>query len=135
MRHRFDGADAAALPWPDSSVDLGVTSPPYGLDVNYQDADDSDYAGWLGRLATWLAELYRVAQRASGRLCLNVPLDRDRGGWQPVSADAINVARPVGWHFRTWLLSDKLQAVEDTDLGRIESGVRHNATSPFEPFL
>jgi hypothetical protein len=64
-----------------------------GLDVNYQDADDSDYAGWLGRLATWLAELYRVARHASGRLCLNVPLDRDRGGWQPVSADAINVAR------------------------------------------
>ena len=45
MRHRFDVADAAALPWPDSSVDLVVTSPPYGLGVNYQDADDSDYAG------------------------------------------------------------------------------------------
>jgi len=44
-RHRFDVADAAALPWPDSSVDLVVTSPPYGLDVNYQDADDSDDAG------------------------------------------------------------------------------------------
>jgi ubiquinone/menaquinone biosynthesis C-methylase UbiE len=25
MRHRFDVADAAALPWPDSSVDLVVT--------------------------------------------------------------------------------------------------------------
>ena len=58
-------------------VGLVMTSPPYGLDVNYQDADDSDYAGWLGRLATWLAELYRVAQHASGRLCLNVPLDRE----------------------------------------------------------
>jgi DNA modification methylase len=30
---RFDVADAAALPWPDDSVDLLVTSPPYALDV------------------------------------------------------------------------------------------------------
>ncbi len=45
VRHRFDVADAAALPWPDSSVDLVVTSPPYGLGVNYHDAEDSDYAG------------------------------------------------------------------------------------------
>ena len=135
MRHRFDVADAAALPWPDSSVDLVVTSPPYGLDVNYQDADDSDYAGWLGRLATWLAELYRVAQRASGRLCLNVPLDRDRGGWQPVSADAINVARTVGWHFRTWLLWDKLQAGAGTDRGSIDSAGAPNVTAPVESVL
>jgi len=64
-RHRFDVADAAALPWPDSSVDLVVTSPPYGLDVNYyQSADDSDYAAWLSRSETWLAELYRVAHDA-----------------------------------------------------------------------
>ena len=135
LRHRFDVADAAALPWPDSSVDLVVTSPPYGLDVNYQDADDSDYAGWLGRLATWLAELYRVAQCASGRLCLNVPLDRDRGGWQPVSADAINVARTVGWHFRTWLLWDKLQAGAGTDRGSIDSAGAPNVTAPVESVL
>src|SRR5260370_26882525 len=121
MRHRFDVADAAALPWPDSSGDLVVTSPPYGLDVNYQDADDSEYAGWLGRLATWLAELYRVAQCASGRLCLNVPLDRDRGGWQPLSADAINVARTVGWHFGTWLLLDKLPAGASPNRGSTDS--------------
>jgi len=135
-RHRFDVADAAALPWPDSSVDLVVTSPPYGLDVNYyQSADDSDYAAWLDRLDTWLTELYRVAQHASGRLCLNVPLDRDRGGWQPVSADAINVARAVGWQFRTWLLWDKLQAGAGTDRGSIDSAGAPNVTAPVESVL
>src|SRR5712691_4784648 len=78
-RDRFDVADAAALPWPDSTVDLVVTSPPYGVGVDYMAGDIPDYAAWLAALKSWLAELYRVALRTSGRLCLNVPLDRDRG--------------------------------------------------------
>jgi hypothetical protein len=41
---------------------------------------------------------------------MNVPLDGDRGGSQPVSADTINAAMEVGWQFRTWLLWDKNQA-------------------------
>src|SRR6266567_2390642 len=135
VRHRFDVADAAALPWPDSSVDLVVTSPPYGLGVNYMGGDVPDYAAWLAALKSWLAELYRVAQRTSGRLCLNVPLDRDRGGWQPVSADAIQVARAVGWQFRTWLLWDKLQAGAGTDRGSIDSAAAPNVTAPVESVL
>src|SRR6266581_1717869 len=135
MRHRFDVADAAALPWPDSSVDLAVTSPPYGLDVNYWGGDDPDYVAWLCKLEAWLAELYRVAQHAWGRLCFNVPLDRDRGGWQPVSADAIQVARSVGWQFRTWLLWDNLQAGSGTDRGSLDSAAAPNVTAPVESVL
>ena len=134
-RDRFDVADAAALPWPDSSVDLVVTSPPYGVGVDYMGGDIPDYAAWLAALKSWLAELYRVAQRISGRLCLNVPLDRDRGGWQPVSADAIQVARAVGWQFRTWLLWDKLQAGAGTDRGSIDSAAAPNVTAPVESVL
>ena len=132
---RFDVADAAALPWPDSTVDLVVTSPPYGVGVDYIGGDVPDYAAWLAALKSWLAELYRVAQRTSGRLCLNVPLDRDRGGWQPVSADAIQVARAVGWQFRTWLLWDKLQAGAGTDRGSIDSAAAPNVTAPVESVL
>ena len=61
MRHRFDVADAAALPWPDSSVDLVVTSPPYGLGLPYTTADPPDYVAWLRALHVWLTELLRVA--------------------------------------------------------------------------
>ena len=69
----------------------------------------------------WLAEVLRVARPEWGRLCLNVPLDRDLGGWQPVSADAIHVARAVGWQFRTWVIWDKDQAGAGTDRGSIDS--------------
>src|SRR6266852_636926 len=118
---RFEVADAAALPWPDGQIDLIVCSPPYGLGLLYQGGDPPDYVAWLHALQVWLTELLRVAQPAWGRLCLNVPLDRDLGGWQPVSADAIHVARAAGWQFRTWLLWDKGQAGAGTDRGSIDS--------------
>jgi site-specific DNA-methyltransferase (adenine-specific) len=134
-RDRFDVADASTLPWPDGSVDLIVTSPPYALDVPYTGGDVADYAAWLNELRVWLAELHRVAAQAHGRLCLNVPLDRDRGGWQPVSADAIKIATEVGWQFRTWLLWDKNQAGAGTDRGSIDSAAAPNVTAPVESIL
>jgi site-specific DNA-methyltransferase (adenine-specific) len=107
----------------------------YGLAVNYSGGDVPDYATWLSQLEAWLAELYRVAHHAWGRLCLNVPLDRDRGGWEPVSADAIDMARRVGWEFRTWLLWDKLQAGAGTDRGSLDSAAAPNLTAPVELVL
>ena len=64
-----------------------------------------------------------------------MPLDRDRGGWQPVSADAIQVARSVGWQFRTWIVWDKLQAGAGTDRGSIDSAAAPNVTAPVESVL
>jgi site-specific DNA-methyltransferase (adenine-specific) len=132
---RFEVADGAALPWPEASVDLTVTSPPYGLGLQYDGGDPADYMAWLRALHGWLTELFRVAHPDWGRLCLNVPLDRDLGGWQPVSAEAIHVARAVGWQFRTWLLWDKSQAGAGTDRGRIDSATAPNVTAPVESVL
>ena len=90
---------------------------------------------WLRALHAWLTELLRVAHPDWGRLCLNVPLDRDLGGWQPVSADAILVARATGWQFRTWVLWDKGQAGAGTDRGSIDSAGAPNVTAPVESVL
>jgi len=132
---RFEVADAEALPWPDGSVDLSVTSPPYGLGLSYQGGDPPDYLDWLHNLHAWLSELLRIAHPDWGRLCLNVPLDRDLGGWQPVSADALYVARAVGWQFRTWLIWDKVQAGAGTDRGSVDSAGTPNVTAPVESVL
>jgi site-specific DNA-methyltransferase (adenine-specific) len=135
-RDRFEVADAAALPWPDGSVDLIVTSPPYGLEQAYGGGDDAaDYQAWLAAMQTWLGELYRVAQPGWGRLCLNVPLDRDLGGWEPVSADVVQLARAVGWRFRTWLIWDKDQAGDGTGRGSLDSASAPNVTAPVESVL
>jgi site-specific DNA-methyltransferase (adenine-specific) len=132
---RFDVSDAGALPWPDGSVDLIVCSPPYALEMPYAGGDVPNYAAWLETLAAWLGELFRVANASWGRLCLNVPLDRDLGGWEPVSADAISVARDCGWQFRTWVLWDKLQAGAGTDRGSIDSAGAPNVTAPVESVI
>ena len=132
---RFDVADAATLPWPDGSVDLLVSSPPYALDVPYAQGDVSDYAAWLEALTMWLAEMFRVANPNWGRLCLNVPLERDLGGWEPVSADVIQIARSVGWRFRTWIVWDKLQGGAGTHRGSIDSAAAPNVTAPVESVL
>jgi hypothetical protein len=135
-RDRFDVADAARLPWPDGSVDLIVTSPPYGLEQAYEAGTDaSDYQTWLVALEIWLRELYRVAQPGWGRLCLNVPLDRDLGGWEPVSADVVHCARSAGWQFRTWIIWDKDQAGAGTDRGSLDSASAPNVTAPVESVL
>ncbi len=135
-RDRFDVADAAALPWPDGAVDLIVTSPPYATGMPYRGGGDlPDYQTWLQALGRWLAELYRVARPDGGRLCLNVPLDRALGGWQPVSADAIQQARQAGWQFRSWLLWDKGQAGAGTDRGSLDSASAPNVVAPVESVL
>src|SRR5262245_27505432 len=79
--------------------------------------------------------MWRVAKSDCGRLCLNVPLDRDRGGWAPMSADALDVARTSGWHFRTWLLWDKSQAGAGTDRGSLDSASAPNVTAAAESVL
>src|SRR5262249_29468560 len=132
---RFAVADAARLPWPDGGVDLLVCSPPYAVDVPYAGGDVGSYADWLEALRLWVAELLRIANPAGGRLCLNVPLDRDRGGWEPVSADAMHIAREVGWLFRTWIIWDKQQAGSGTARGSVDSAAAPNVTAPVESVL
>ena len=56
---RFEVADAGALPWPDGSVDLSVTSPPYALGLSYQGGDPPDYVDWL--------HTARLAERTAAR--------------------------------------------------------------------
>ncbi len=92
-------ADFLSLPLPASSVDLIVTSPPYGVDVDYATFDDGiPYDQYLDFAGRWLAKCREVAT-PDGRLCLNVPLDKNKGGHQSVYADVLHVARRAGWNY------------------------------------
>src|SRR5207245_1561521 len=96
----IEQADAANLPLPDGAVDLIVTSPPYGLGIDYSDSDDAeDYAAYQTHALGWAEEMYRVAA-SCGRLCLNVPLDVTYGGTKPIYADWVATLRDVGWRYR-----------------------------------
>lgn len=91
-------ADALAMPLLPESVDLIVTSPPYGLNKPYGGHTD-EAASWEHFIGAFCVEAYRVA-RPGGRLALNIPLDTTVGGFRAVYAQAITQAGRAGWGYR-----------------------------------
>ena len=89
---------------PSSSVDLMVTSPPYNVDIHYNThKDDLSYPSYLQFTKKWLSKCYDWA-KDDGRLCLNIPLDKNKGGQQSVCADMTMLAKQVGWHYHSTII-------------------------------
>jgi site-specific DNA-methyltransferase (adenine-specific) len=86
------------------SVNLIVTSPPYNVDIAYGKHDDAlSYPRylrfsqrWLARCLEWLAP--------DGRMCLNIPLDKNKDGQQSVGADLTAVAKEVGFRYHSTIV-------------------------------
>jgi site-specific DNA-methyltransferase (adenine-specific) len=134
----IEQGDAARLPLPDGTVQVIVSSPPYGLGKNYDfhDDDQSD-AQYLGLARTWAAEMFRVS-RPQGRLCLNVPLDISRGGEQPLYADWLALLRDVGWTYQTtiaWLESPRGNVRNSIARGSIDSPSAPHVIAPIETII
>jgi len=86
------------------SIDLVVTSPPYNVDIEYASHDDhltyDDYRDfsrrWMKRCLTWLKD--------DGRFCLNIPLDKNKGGQQSVGADLTTIAKKIGFSYHSTII-------------------------------
>lgn len=88
----------------ENSVDLIVTSPPYNVDIKYGSYDDDiSYEGYLEFTREWLARCLKLA-RDDGRFCLNIPLDKNKGGQQSVCADITTIAKQVGWKYHSTIV-------------------------------
>jgi len=88
----------------ESSIDLTVTSPPYGVDIKYETYDDSvPYNRYLDFTREWLERCFSFA-KDDGRLCLNVPLDKNKGGQQSVAADITCIAKEIGWKYHSTII-------------------------------
>lgn len=100
---RLEPADITRrLPLDDETVDLIVTSPPYGLDVEYT-GGDVEASGWPAFMEDALRELWRVAKHA-GRLALNIPLDTSEPTYRPTYMQAVHAALDAGWRYRTTIV-------------------------------
>lgn len=89
---------------PNDSVDLIVTSPPYNVDIAYNSHNDQlGYEDYLEFSRKWLAKCYAFARR-DGRFCLNIPLDKNKGGQQSVCADITTIAKDVGWKYHSTII-------------------------------
>ncbi|MCA1902011.1 MAG: site-specific DNA-methyltransferase [Candidatus Hydrogenedens sp.] len=85
----------------ENSIDLIVTSPPYNVDITYNSYNDTvSYEEYLIFTSNWLDKAYRVLKE-DGRFCLNIPLDKNKGGQQSVFADVITIAKKIGYKYHS----------------------------------
>jgi site-specific DNA-methyltransferase (adenine-specific) len=88
----------------ENSIDLVVTSPPYNVDVQYGNyRDDISYDEYLVFTRKWLAKCHNLV-KDDGRMCLNIPLDKNKGGQQSVCADITTIAKEVGWKYHATII-------------------------------
>jgi len=86
------------------SIDLVVTSPPYNVDIKYGAHDDAlTYPRYLAFSAKWLSRCFQWLHD-DGRLCLNIPLDKNKDGQQSVGADLTTAAKEAGFHYHSTIV-------------------------------
>lgn len=117
------------------SIDLLVTSPPYGIDVAYADYDDSGpYSDYLAFTERWLARA-KGLMRPDGRACINVPLDKNKGGQQSVYADVLGVAKRVGWQYFSTVVWNEQNISRRTAWGSWRSASAPYVIAPVEAVI
>jgi len=88
----------------DNSIDLVVTSPPYNVDIKYNSHDDKiSYKDYLTFSENWLSRCFDWV-RDDGRFCLNIPLDKNKGGQQSVGADLTTIAKNIGFNYHSTIV-------------------------------
>jgi len=87
-----------------ASVDLVVTSPPYNVDIQYgSHKDDVSYVDYLQFSKEWIGRCFDFLKE-DGRFCLNVPLDKNKGGQQSVGADLTTLAKGIGFNYHSTII-------------------------------
>jgi len=87
---------------PEKSIDLIVTSPPYGVGIKYdQFEDDLEFDQYRTFSNNWLREAYRVL-KDDGRIAINLPYEINRqskGGRIFMVAEIWNIMKSIGFGF------------------------------------
>lgn len=117
---------------PKESVDLIVTSPPYDVDIEYDTYDDSiSYREYLNFTKKWLKRCYDIS-KSEGRFCLNIPLDKNKGGQQSVYADILSIAKRIGWKYHSTIVWNEQNISRRTAWGSWMSASAPYVIAPVE---
>ena len=111
---------------PDGSIDLTVTSPPYNVDIQYLAHEDNmSYKEYMKFTESWMTKCLRLT-KSTGRLLVNIPLDKNKGGQQSVGADITTIAKSVGWKYQGTIVWNESNISRRTAWGSFKS-----ASAPF----
>lgn len=87
---------------PESSIDLIVTSPPYGVGINYDTHnDDVEFDDYKVFSKEWLTQSYRLL-KDDGRIAINIPYEINRqkkGGRIFMVAEIWKIMQEIGFGF------------------------------------
>lgn len=87
---------------PENTIDLIVTSPPYGVGINYDvHNDDVDFDEYKKFSFDWLTEAFRLL-KDDGRIALNIPYEINRqskGGRIFMVSELWSIMQKVGFKF------------------------------------
>ena len=120
---------------PKRSVDLIVTSPPYNVDAQYKTHDDKmAYRSYLAFTRRWLKKCYTLA-KDDGRFCLNIPLDKNKGGQQSICADITTIAKQIGWKYHSTIIWNEQNISKRTAWGSWLSASAPYVIAPVEVIL
>ena len=88
--------------FPENSIDLVCTSPPYGVNIKYDvHDDDMEINQYLDFSRKWLSEAFRVL-KDDGRIALNIPYEINRqskGGRIFLVSEIYQVMKNIGFKF------------------------------------
>jgi len=116
----------------DGSIDLIVTSPPYNVDIKYHSYDDEmTYDDYLNFTRDWLTKCYTLL-KDDGRFCLNIPLDKNKGGQQSVCADITTIAKQVGFKYQSTVIWNEQNISRRTAWGSWMSASAPYVIAPVE---
>ena len=116
----------------DGSVDLVITSPPYNVDIQYNShKDDTSYADYLEFSKKWMSRCYAWLKE-DGRFCLNIPLDKNKGGQQSVGADLTTLAKELGFHYHSTIIWNEGNISRRTAWGSWKSASAPYVIAPVE---
>lgn len=116
----------------EGTIDLIVTSPPYNVDIKYNSHNDEmTYEDYLTFTREWLTKCYRLV-KDDGRFCLNIPLDKNKGGQQSVYADITTIAKQMGWKYHSTIVWNEQNISRRTAWGSWVSASAPYVIAPVE---
>lgn len=138
LRHLLVNGDALnpnALD--EGSVDLIVTSPPYNVGKPYTGDSEDDAMGfddYLEFTRQWLDNRYAWT-KPTGRICVNVSIDKNKNGKMPLSAHLTLTALRVGWKYHATILWNEGNISRRTAWGSWKSASAPRVIAPVETII
>lgn len=117
------------------SIDLIVTSPPYNVDIQYSSTDDKkSYDDYLTFTRQWMSQCLKWL-KPDGRFCLNIPLDKNKGGQKSIGADFTYLAKQIGFNYHSTIVWNEGNISRRTAWGSWMSASAPYVIAPVELIL